>query len=80
MRVIGLDLSLSCTGVATDAGAAPKEAVLAAAIRRLGYGGSSHDEADAFWLRTMALDHYVALAEPVVPIAHRAVLLRIDWP
>jgi Holliday junction resolvasome RuvABC endonuclease subunit len=35
---------------ATGRGDADKYEVLAAAIRRLGYQGDSHDEADALWL------------------------------
>lgn len=35
---------------ATGNGNAPKEEMLAAAIRRLGYTGHSFDEADAMWL------------------------------
>jgi crossover junction endodeoxyribonuclease RuvC len=60
-------------------GNANKERMLAEAIRRLGYQGASNDEADALWLRAMALDAYGA---PVVtvPQAHRAALQKIKWP
>lgn len=64
---------------ATGAGNASKEAVLAAAIRRLGYEGHDHNQADALWLRAMALDHY---GHPVVtvPAAHRDALAKVAWP
>ena len=45
--------------LATGKGNAPKEAVLAAAIRKLGYPGSSNDEADALWLAHMARAVYM---------------------
>lgn len=40
---------------ATGKGNAKKEDVLAAAIRRLGYAGSNHNEADARWLLEIGL-------------------------
>lgn len=64
---------------ATGSGNAPKEEVLAAAIRRLGYLGHSPDEADARWLLEMARDHY-GLAKPVVPEKHRQALVKVEWP
>lgn len=64
---------------ATGKGNASKESVFAEAIRRLGYAGCSNDEADALWLRAMALDHYGApLCE--MPKAQRAALETIRWP
>lgn len=64
---------------ACGAGNAKKDDVFAAAIRRLGYEGNSKDEADALWLRAMALDHYGA---PVVevPAKHREALAGVAWP
>lgn len=64
---------------ATGKGNASKEQVFAEAIRRLGYAGHSNDEADALWLRAMALDHYGA---PVceMPKVHRAALDAVKWP
>jgi crossover junction endodeoxyribonuclease RuvC len=64
---------------ATGQGNASKEQMLVAAVKRLGYEGASNDEADALWLRAMALDHY---GEPVttVPVEHRAGLSKIEWP
>lgn len=64
---------------ATGKGNASKEAVLVNAVRRLGYEGSSNDEADALWLRTMAEDHY-GLTESPVPKSHREALDKIQWP
>lgn len=63
----------------TGKGNAGKEEVLASAIRRLGYEGHSHDEADALWLRAMALD---GLGHPAVtlPADHRKALDRVSWP
>lgn len=64
---------------ATGKGNASKEEMLVAAVKRLGYDGSSNDEADALWLRAMALDAY---GEPVVemPAAHRVAAGVVDWP
>lgn len=63
---------------ATGHGNAGKGEVLAAAIRRLDYEGHDDNEADALWLRAMALDWYGA-GTPV-PQAHREALLKVDWP
>lgn len=66
---------------ATGKGNAAKEHVLAAAIRRLGYAGHNHNEADALWLRVMALDYYgVSDRVPPMPKAHRAALEKVPWP
>lgn len=64
---------------ATGKGNANKNDMLAASIRQLGYEGSSGDEADALWLRAMALDH---LGHPVVevPVSHREALAKVSWP
>jgi Holliday junction resolvasome RuvABC endonuclease subunit len=64
---------------ATGKGNAPKEGMLAAAIRRLDYQGQSFDEVDALWLRAMALDHY---GEPLVemPGLNRSALAAVPWP
>lgn len=60
-------------------GNASKEEVLTAAVRRLGYPGSSKDEADALWLYAMGAAHYLDLDVPV-PAAHRAALVKVPWP
>lgn len=64
---------------ATGKGNAPKDVVFAAAIRKLGYQGSDNNEADALWLRTMALDHYGA-APVVMPQVNRDALAGVQWP
>lgn len=65
---------------ATGKGNAPKEAVLAAAIRRLGYAGHKHDEADALWLLALARDRYDLPGRVDVPQAHRTALEGVAWP
>lgn len=64
---------------ATGRGNAGKEEVLAAAIRRLEYAGHDNNEADAAWLRMMALDHY---GQPcvAVPARQREALAGVPWP
>lgn len=60
---------------ATGKGNAAKDEVLVEAVRRLGYEGSSHDEADAMWLWVLAMDaagHAVA----TVPAAHREAISK----
>lgn len=63
---------------ATGRGNAKKEDVLVAAVRRLNYQGADHNQADALWLRALALD---GLGHPIVtvPQTHRAALKPIDW-
>lgn len=60
-------------------GNASKDDVFAAAIRRLGYPGSSKDEADALWLYAMAAAHYLHV-DVLVPAGHRAALVKVAWP
>ncbi len=62
---------------ATGKGNASKGEVLAAAIRRLGYGGADHNEADALWLRAIG---HALFGEPLVelPAVHRAALDSIE--
>jgi hypothetical protein len=64
---------------ATGKGNANKELMLVEAVKRLGYDGCSNDEADALWLRAMALD---AFGQAVVdmPKANREALGAIAWP
>lgn len=66
--------------LATGRGNAPKEEVLAAAIRRLGYGGHDNNEADALWLRTAALIHYGLPDAPELPKMQREALGKVEWP
>lgn len=66
---------------ATGAGNAPKEAMVAAAIRRLPHvdTGDQPDRVDALWLAAMGADH---LGAPLVdlPATHRAALDGVQWP
>jgi len=63
---------------ATGKGNAPKDQVLAAAIRRLGYAGHDHNTADALWLLSMAL---VRTADPArLTEYQRRALEKIVWP
>lgn len=64
---------------ATGKGNAGKDEVLAAAIRRLDYQGSSNDEADALFLRQMALTHYDQ-SDVQFPQTHLEALTKVDWP
>lgn len=76
---------------ATGRGTADKEAVLSAAVLHT-QRSMTNDEADAWWLRAMTLDHY-GLPPVAMPAANRAVLRSmvraakgrpahpaIDWP
>lgn len=65
--------------LATGKGNAPKDAVLAEAIRRLGYGGSDNNESDALWLFELAR-HALNLPDAIeLPKAHRAALDPARW-
>lgn len=64
---------------ATGKGNAKKDEVFAAAIRKLGYVGNSHDEADARWLWTMAQAHYTAGPLELTEAQARS-MEKIDWP
>lgn len=65
--------------LATGRGNSGKEAVLAEAIRRLGYQGSDNNEADALWLLQVAL-HALDLPGAVdLPKAHLAALDPERW-
>jgi len=50
-----------------------------AALKRAGIEFPNDDEADAWWLRALGLDH---LGHPVVdmPQTNRAVLTKVHWP
>ncbi len=63
---------------ATGKGNATKEAVLAAAIRRLDYEGASTDEADALWLRQLGLAHIGDSRAVEVPAVHREALKALE--
>ncbi len=64
---------------ATGRGNSPKDAMIAAAIRRFGFEGSDNNEADAFLLWCMARHAY---GDPVadVPQAQAAALEKVQWP
>lgn len=56
-----------------------KNLMVAEAVRRLKFPGSSHNEADALWLCAMGLD---AKGHPLVamPESHRRALASVRWP
>ena len=62
---------------ATGKGNAKKEVVLVEAVRRLGYEGSSTDEADALWLRQIGLALHTPELAVTVPAAHMAALEKL---
>jgi crossover junction endodeoxyribonuclease RuvC len=64
---------------ATGKGNAGKDAVLASAVRRLPWGGSDNNEADAAWLAAIGTD---LLGEPIVtmPATHRRALAKLTLP
>lgn len=65
--------------LATGKGNAGKELVLVEAVKRLGYGGSSTDEADALWLLEAARQHY-GISDVELPKTHLAALEKVTWP
>lgn len=66
--------------IATGKGQAKKEVVLLAASRRLGYAGTSSDEADARWLLEFAAQHYELPLRTPLPKAHLGYMDEIEWP
>lgn len=64
---------------ATGKGNSEKGAVIAEAVRRLGYPGSNDNEADALWLAHLGLD---LLGHPAVklPETHRRALAKLTLP
>jgi Holliday junction resolvasome RuvABC endonuclease subunit len=63
---------------ATGKGNAPKDAMLAAAIRKFDFAGSDNNEADAWLLRYMGLAAYVEWG--AVTDYQREALGKIEWP
>lgn len=58
-----------------------KAMVLAEAIRRLNYSGSSIDQADALWLLQMGIHQYKLPGAVKLPQNHMAALSEeIEWP
>ena len=65
---------------ATGSGNADKPKMLAEAIRRLAYGGSSLDEADALWLLQMGLHYYGGEGKIELPAKNYEAMAAITWP
>lgn len=65
---------------ATGKGNAPKDQVLAEAIRRLGYEGHSNDVADARWLLQMGINRYGLEGRIDLPKTHLSALEKVDFP
>jgi crossover junction endodeoxyribonuclease RuvC len=66
---------------ATGKGNSPKEAVLAAAIRRLDFEGHSTDAADARWILEAVAHRYALEWRTPLPVAHLAKLeTAVQWP
>lgn len=66
--------------VATGKGNAGKDAVLVEAVKRLGYEGSSKDEADARWLLEAALQFYGLPGRAELPKTHTTKLADGVFP
>ena len=64
---------------ATGKGNAPKDAMIAAAIRRFGFEGSDNNEADAWMLRCMGLTYYAPTADAIFGYQLEA-LGKVTWP
>ena len=65
---------------ASGNGNAAKSLMLVEAVKRLGYEGSSDDEADALWLRQMALARYAPEMAVEVPKSHLSKMDNVSWP
>jgi len=63
----------------TGKGNAKKDLVLVEVVRRLGYAGSSTDEADALVMLAMGRAHYNGLAGALTQVQQKA-LSKIAWP
>lgn len=66
--------------VASGKGNAPKELVLAEAIKRLRYDGFDHNVADARWLLAMAQIRYGLPGAPELPQGHLEGMAKVPWP
>lgn len=74
-----VEIPPSCVKLfATGKGNAPKDEVLAAAIRKLGYARANHNEADALWLLEMARAHYSDVT--LRTESQDRALSKIEWP
>jgi crossover junction endodeoxyribonuclease RuvC len=70
---------------ATGKGNAPKDAMIAAAIRRFDFEGTDNNEADAWMLREMGLaaygsGRYVEHGATLLTVAGREALGKVTWP
>jgi crossover junction endodeoxyribonuclease RuvC len=65
---------------ATGTGKGKKEGIFAECIRRLGYEGTSDDEADALWLLQMGIHAYDLHGKVTLPKSHLRALEKIEWP
>jgi crossover junction endodeoxyribonuclease RuvC len=63
----------------TGKGNANKDAMIAAAIRSLGFEGFDNNEADAWCLLHMASQHY-DYGDAVKPAYRAEMLAKVDWP
>ena len=80
-RVRWIEVPPKCVKkLATGNGNASKNAVLAEAVRRLGYEGSSLDESDALWLLEGTLHHYGSPAATKLPRKHLGFQSQAEWP
>lgn len=66
--------------VATGDGNAKKETVLVEAVKRLGYQGSDHNQADALFLLQAALQYYQLPGAVELPKKNLEALARVKWP
>lgn len=76
-----VELPPSCVKLfATGKGNAKKDEVLGAAIRKLSYQRSDHNEADALWLLEMAHTRYGDLYPSKLSEVTKRALAKIEWP
>lgn len=94
LKVSWVDVSPSSLKLfATGFGLAKKDAMIVAAVRELGYTGHDSNEADALWLRQMALAKYEPAPPPTFQLENeprkgskslasqrKKALLGVEWP
>lgn len=66
--------------LATGNGNGSKAMVLVETVKRLGYDGSSFDEADALWLLQALLIHYEQDGAVQLPQKHLEYISQVGWP
>ena len=64
---------------ATGKGNASKNLMLVESVRRLGYEGSNHNQADALWLLHAAMSRFGVAGAVVMPKANRQALDKVKW-